>query len=120
MLPTRMPLPGSLHPERTIYVTTFLPIPFQCQRRRQNITVFILPAPIPVQLSIIMCTSTVGAGVVLLTAVLSRIANYVNGGAPTGGWISGDVNSVAGDPNFINPTGNIAAVNLHINTTALL
>jgi hypothetical protein len=47
----------------------------------------------------------------------AEIANYLNGGAPTGGWIAGDVNSVAGDPNFINATGNVSAVNLHINTT---
>jgi hypothetical protein len=47
----------------------------------------------------------------------AEIANYINGGTPTGGWISGDVNSVAGDANFINATGTASTVNLHINTT---
>jgi hypothetical protein len=47
----------------------------------------------------------------------AEIGNYLNGGTPTGGWIAGDVNSVAGDPNFINATGSVSAVNLHINTT---
>ncbi|HEX6427349.1 MAG TPA: hypothetical protein VF008_06665 [Niastella sp.] len=47
----------------------------------------------------------------------TEIAHYMNGGTPTGGWINSDVNSVAGDPNFINATGSVSAVNLHINTT---
>ncbi|AEV99117.1 hypothetical protein A4D02_11175 [Niastella koreensis] len=48
-----------------------------------------------------------------------EIPNYMNGGTPTTGWLTGDVNSVTGDPNFINPTGNLSAVNLHINTTGI-
>lgn len=47
----------------------------------------------------------------------SEVSNYINGGTPTAGWLSGDLKSVTGDPNFINPEGNPAAVNLHINTT---
>ena len=34
---------------------------------------------------------------------------------PAAAWITGDVNSVSGDPRFINPTGTAATVNLHIN-----
>jgi hypothetical protein len=47
----------------------------------------------------------------------AEVANYLNGGTPTAGWLSVDVNSVTGDPNFIDPTGNLSALNLHINTT---
>lgn len=46
-----------------------------------------------------------------------EISNYINGGGPIGGWIGSDVNSVTGDPNFINPNGDLQAVNLHINTS---
>ncbi|MFL5747283.1 MAG: beta strand repeat-containing protein [Niastella sp.] len=48
-----------------------------------------------------------------------EIPTYMNGGTPTTGWLAGDVNSITGDPNFINPTGNLSAVNLHINTTGI-
>ncbi|OQP58245.1 hypothetical protein A3860_07960 [Niastella vici] len=47
----------------------------------------------------------------------AEITNYMNGGTATAGWISGDVNSIAGDPNFINANGGLQAVNLHINTS---
>jgi hypothetical protein len=47
----------------------------------------------------------------------AEIASYINGGTPTAGWLPGDVNSVVGDPNFINPNGSLSALNLHINTT---
>jgi trimeric autotransporter adhesin len=45
----------------------------------------------------------------------TEVGNYLNGGTPTAGWLTGDVNSVTGEPNFIDPTGNLSAVNLHIN-----
>jgi hypothetical protein len=47
------------------------------------------------------------------------IASYLNGGSPTTGWLTGDVNSVTGDPNFINPAGSLSSVNLHINTSGI-
>jgi trimeric autotransporter adhesin len=48
-----------------------------------------------------------------------EIPTYMNGGTPTTGWLAGDVKSITGDPNFINPAGNLSAVNLHINTTGI-
>jgi hypothetical protein len=45
------------------------------------------------------------------------IAAYNNSGAATPGWIATDVNSISGNPNFINPNGSVSAVNLHIGTT---
>lgn len=47
----------------------------------------------------------------------AEIPNYMNGGTATAGWFSGDVNSVTGDPNFINANGSLSAVNLHIKTS---
>lgn len=47
------------------------------------------------------------------------VASYLNSGTPTTGWLNGDVNSVTGEPNFINPAGNLSAVNLHINTSGI-
>ncbi|THU39269.1 hypothetical protein FAM09_12205 [Niastella caeni] len=58
-----------------------------------------------------------GAGGKFAFGGTTEIVNYANGGTPTGGWISGDVNSVAGDPNFMNPTGNASTVNLHLNAS---
>lgn len=48
-----------------------------------------------------------------------EIPTYMNSGTPTTGWLAGDLKSVTGDPNFINPTGNLSALNLHINTTGV-
>lgn len=58
-----------------------------------------------------------GAGGKFAYSGTTEVGNYLNGGSPTAGWLSGDINSVTGDPNFINPTGNLSGVNLHLNTT---
>ncbi|HEY1201212.1 MAG TPA: hypothetical protein VGE79_09535, partial [Niastella sp.] len=60
-----------------------------------------------------------GAGGKFAFSGTAEVGNYINGGTPTSGWLSGDVNSITGEPNFINPTGNLSAVNLHINSTGI-
>lgn len=57
-----------------------------------------------------------GAGGVFAYNGTSDIAQYNSSGAATTGWLATELNSVTGSPNFINPTGAVAAVNLHINT----